>query len=293
MKTEPERDGESRWEELVLAESCGEITDVDRVELERLAERNDARRYELELLTAIGSLVPVAPELPAQDRQLIQSVLAQHRKRARRRRTGTRAIGVAVALLPFAAAAGYWADATGGSESASKAARTLPAPPTTGRALPSARAASKEAGADVETLNAAATAAPLAPVASTPPSAAELLSRAQDARSVRNYAGAVKLYRELARTYPKSAEAHLSRISLAQLELTQGNPQQALAGFEAYERLGGPLLQEAEYGKIQALGALGRTDEERAEIRRFLARHPKSLQAAALKRRLGVEGATE
>jgi hypothetical protein len=103
----------------------------------------------------------------------------------------------------------------------------------------------------------------------------------------------LKLYRELARTYPKSAEAYLSRISLAQLELTQGNPHQALPVFEAYERLGGPLLQEAEYGKIQALGALGRTDEERAEIRRFLARHPKSLQAAALKRRLGVEGAIE
>jgi TolA-binding protein len=292
MKTEPERDDESRWGELVLAESCGEITDVERVELERLAERNDARRYELELLTAIGSLVPVAPELPAQDRQLIQSVLAQHRKRARHRRTGTRAIGVAVALLPFAAAAGYWADGTRGSGSSAQPARIL-TPPTAGTLLPSVRAASKEAGADVETLNAAATAAPLAPVASTPPSAAELLSRAQDARSVRNYAGAVKLYRELARTYPKSAEAHLSRISLAQLELTQGNPQQALAGFEAYERLGGPLLQEAEYGKIQALGALGRTDEEGAEIRRFLARHPKSLQAAALKRRLGVEGATE
>lgn len=293
MKTEPERDGESRWEELVLAESCGEITDVDRVELERLAERNDARRYELELLTALGSLVPVLTELPTQDRQLIQSVLAQHRQRARRRRTGTRAIGVAVALLPFAAAAGYWADATGGSESASKAARILPAPPTTARALPSARVASKETGSDVETLHAAATAAPPAPAASTPPSAAELLSRAQDARSVRNYAGAVRLYRELARVYPKSAEAHLSRISLAQLELAQGNPARALSGFEAYERIGGPLLQEAEYGKIQALGALGRTDEERAEIRRFLARHPKSLQAAALKRRLGVEGATE
>jgi tetratricopeptide (TPR) repeat protein len=293
MKTEPERDDESRWEELVLAESCGEITDVDRVELERLAERNDARRYELEVLTAVGAVVPVAPELPAQDRQLIQSVLAQHRQRARRRRTGTRAIGVAVALLPFAAAAGYWADGTRGSGSTSQPARIVTAPPTTGTASPSARTASEDSGSDVETLNAAAIAAPLAPVASTPPSAAELLSRAQDARSVRHYAGAVKLYRELARTYPKSAEAHLSRISLAQLELAQGNPQQALAGFEAYERLGGPLLQEAEYGKIQALGALGRTDEERAEIRRFLARHPKSLQAAALKRRLGVEGATE
>ena len=50
---------------------------------------------------------------------------------------------------------------------------------------------------------------------------------------------------------------------------------------------------DAYYGRIQALRALGRTAEERAEIRRFLARYPKSLQGAALKQRLGAAGADE
>lgn len=292
MKIDPERDDESRWEELVLAETCGEITDAERGELEHLAARNEARQSEREVLAAIGSLVPAAREVPTNDGQLIHSVLAQHRRRRTGRRSATRAVGVAVALLPFAAAAAYWVDQDRESASASAVTWTAPVAP----AKPSTRSASPPEGpsSDPETApSAAAPSSSPAPAVSTPPSAAELLSRAQAARSVRNYSGAVKIYRELARAYPMSAEAHLSRISLAQLELAQGNPVQALAGFEAYERIGGPLLQEAEYGKIQALGALGRTAAERAEIRRFLARHPKSLQAAALRRRLGVEGASE
>lgn len=295
MTNEPERDGESRWEELVLAESCGEITAFERLELERLAARSEARRNEREALSAIASLVPSVGEIPNEERRLIQSVLAQYRKRANRRRTSARGIGVAVMLIPFAAAAQYWVDRHRGSESVSSSPSSpvVPAQPTTRRAS-LATPPTKEAGSGpVISRDAAAPVASHASSAPPPPSAAELLSRAQQARSVRNYAGAVKLYRDLARVYPKSAEAHLSRISLAQLELAQENPRQALAGFEAYERLGGPLLQEAEYGKIQALGALGRTEQERAEIRRFLARHPKSLQAAALRRRLGAAGATE
>ena len=292
MTTEAEREEESRWVELVLAESCGEITDAERAELERLAERNVARRNEREVLAAIGSLVPLARDLPAKDRQLINAVLAQHGQRRTGRRSVTRAIGVAAALVPFAAAAAYWVDQRSESAALSAAAPSAPlAPqPTTKRASPPAQEAQspEEPAPPVVT---AASSPPLA--ASAPPSAAELLSRAQAARSVRHYSRAIQLYRELTRVYPKSAEAHLSRLSLAQLELVQGNPAQALAGFEAYERIGGPLLQEAEYGKIQALGALGRTAEEQAEIRRFLARHPKSLQAAALRRRLGAERATE
>ncbi|MEJ2218842.1 MAG: hypothetical protein P8099_19835, partial [Gemmatimonadota bacterium] len=72
--------------------------------------------------------------------------------------------------------------------------------------------------------------------------------------------------------------------------LAQGNAAAALGGFDAYLRTGGALSQEAHYGKIQALHALGRTAEEHAEIRGFLARYPKSLQAAALRRRLGASG---
>jgi tetratricopeptide (TPR) repeat protein len=293
MTTEPEsEDGSSRWEELLLAESCGEITAAQRSELERLAERSELRRREREVLAAVGSLVPLVREQSAKDRQLINSVLAQHGRRRSRRRRG-RAIGVAMAFLPLSAAAAYWvgrSDPADSVPSGSAPPLVVPAvraiPPTTSSAPPMVRPAPIEAR-PAQTTPGAAT------VTSALPSAAELLSRAQAARSVRNYSGAMKLYRDIARLYPKSTEAHLSRLSLAQLELVQGNPAQALAGFEAYERLGGPLMQEAEYGRIQALGALGRTEEERAAIRRFVAQHPNSLQAATLRRRLGAESATE
>lgn len=84
------------------------------------------------------------------------------------------------------------------------------------------------------------------------------------------------------RRYPH----HLARLSLAQLQLAQGEVAAALAGFDAYERSGGALAQEAHYGKIQALRTLRRTAEERMENQRFFAVYPHSLQVGALKRRL-------
>jgi hypothetical protein len=98
---------------------------------------------------------------------------------------------------------------------------------------------------------------------------------------------AAKAYRRLIGEHPASAEAHTARVALGQLELASlSNPAAALAQFSEYLRRGGPLEQEARYGQVRALAALGRAVEERRAIEAFLAKYPKAMQSAALKDRL-------
>jgi hypothetical protein len=114
-----------------------------------------------------------------------------------------------------------------------------------------------------------------------------LLEQAREARQAGRFAQAAASYRELSERYGASTEAGAALLSLADLQLTQlNNPVQALASYGKYIRRGGSLLQEAYYGHIRALRALGRAAEERREIETFLTKHPKSAYAAALKRRL-------
>jgi hypothetical protein len=54
--------------------------------------------------------------------------------------------------------------------------------------------------------------------------------------------------------------------------------------FERYLASGGSLAQEAHYGKIQALRALGRTREAEREAASFLELYPKSAYAATLRK---------
>jgi hypothetical protein len=123
----------------------------------------------------------------------------------------------------------------------------------------------------------------------TPPRAtpAELLTRARTARAAGHYLEAARLYRQLSQSYPRSDEARVALVSLGELSLSElSDPKAALHAFEGYLKQGGGLTQEARYGKIRALGRLGRTDDERAAIERFLLDYPKSVQAASLRARL-------
>ncbi len=127
-------------------------------------------------------------------------------------------------------------------------------------------------------------------------SAGELLARAREQRASGSMKDAAKAYRRLIGEHPGSAEAHTARVALGQLELSAlSNPAGALAQFTEYLRRGGPLEQEARYGQVRALAALGRSAEEKRAIEAFLAKHPKAMQSAALKERLktlGGAGAT-
>lgn len=120
-----------------------------------------------------------------------------------------------------------------------------------------------------------------------PPSAAEMLKTARTLRAAGNANGAAEAYRALMATHPKSAEARAALLSLAELQLgALGDPAGALRSYDAYLRSGGGLSQEAQYGRIQALGRLGRSAEERAAIAEFVKAYPNSVQARTLEGRL-------
>lgn len=130
---------------------------------------------------------------------------------------------------------------------------------------------------------ASATTAAIAP----PPSADDLLKRAQKLYTTGDMAGATAAYRALVARYPGSGEARAALISLGQLSLAGGRPAEALANFDRYLASGGPLSTEARVGRIAALRSLGRTADERAAIEQLLAQvGDSSVHAARLKARL-------
>jgi hypothetical protein len=122
-----------------------------------------------------------------------------------------------------------------------------------------------------------------------PPSASELLSRANAARGKGWFTEASELYRQLQREYPHSAETKLSRISLGRIGLLRGQAGTALLEFEEYLKSKGPLDEEALIGKAHALGALGRTDEQQATYSELLRRFPSSVYAAEAHLHLGMD----
>ena len=119
--------------------------------------------------------------------------------------------------------------------------------------------------------------------------AQELLVVAQDRRASRDFAGAASAYKELLRTHPASDEARAALVSLGQIEVDRlDDPAGALRHFDVYLGSGGkaPLRVEALLGRARSLRALGRVDEERETLERFLAGHPDAIHASVAERRL-------
>lgn len=116
----------------------------------------------------------------------------------------------------------------------------------------------------------------------------ELLMRAQTRRKQGQFGEAARLYQTIISRYPASNEAAATRLSLGELQLSQlGAPAPALDSFREYLKSGGPLRQEASYGEIRALRALGREEEARTLAKKFMASYPQSGQAVSLGRWLG------
>ncbi len=121
------------------------------------------------------------------------------------------------------------------------------------------------------------------------PSASQLLARAQSLRAERRWQAAAAAYSELIRRFPRAGEARSALISLGTIQLAHlDRPRAALVRFERYLRDAGSgaLSQEAELGRIRALRALGRGGDEAGAIRRFVAAHPRAMQAPLLEKRL-------
>lgn len=122
-----------------------------------------------------------------------------------------------------------------------------------------------------------------APQAKRTVKASTLLSRARARRRDGDPRGAMQTYAELIRQHPRSAAAQTARMSLAQLQLDKGSAKDALRSFRGYLKRGGALSEDAAYGEIRALRALGRTSDAKRAARAFTQRYPGSPYGAKLK----------
>jgi ferric-dicitrate binding protein FerR (iron transport regulator) len=122
-----------------------------------------------------------------------------------------------------------------------------------------------------------------APTASAAPSAADRLARARSLRRSGRYGEAAAAYQQLIGAHPGSAEARAALVSLGELQISAlGQPAAALRSFESYLAGGGPLTQEARYGRIRALRQLGRAGEARDAAQQFVRDYPGSAQSRSL-----------
>jgi ferric-dicitrate binding protein FerR (iron transport regulator) len=120
----------------------------------------------------------------------------------------------------------------------------------------------------------------------------DLLGRARALRAQGAFRESADAYRAAYAADPHGAEGRTALVALGGLLLSELNdPAGALASFDAYlsERKGA-LMQEAEFGRIRALRALGRYDSEKAAIQTFLVAHPEGPDAQVLRRRLETMG---
>lgn len=116
--------------------------------------------------------------------------------------------------------------------------------------------------------------------------AAQWVAKARARRSAGDAKGAIAAYEQLVERHPNHAAARTAMVTLGQLHLDLREPRPALKWFDRYlARPGGPLAEDAAYGRIRALGALGRSADERAAIDEFLASYPASSYAAKLRDR--------
>lgn len=120
----------------------------------------------------------------------------------------------------------------------------------------------------------------------------ELIDLARTRRGAGDQLGALAAYEMLFAEYPRSEEAQGSVVPFAQMLLARtGSERRALALFERYlAGTPGTLVEEAVWGRILALGRLGRTAEEAKSLREFLAQYPGSLNVPAARRRLEALG---
>lgn len=110
-------------------------------------------------------------------------------------------------------------------------------------------------------------------------SASEMLAEARSLANARELARAVAAYEELRRAHPGSAEAHAANVSTGELQLRRGRAREALRAFDRYLERGGALAEEARWGRVRALDALGRVAPRDRAIEQLLAAHPRTIYA--------------
>ncbi len=116
------------------------------------------------------------------------------------------------------------------------------------------------------------------------PKASALLRRAREQRRAGDLDAALATYQRLRTSHPRSSAARAASVSIGQLHLERGRPASALQAFRRYLRRGGPLAEDAAFGEIRALRALGRTAPAKRAEAAFAQRYPKSRYGAKLGR---------
>jgi hypothetical protein len=113
------------------------------------------------------------------------------------------------------------------------------------------------------------------------------LSHARQLRARGLFTRAADIYRSVHARAPSSETGRAALMALASLQLSSLNdPRGALASFDTYLASGGgPLRQQADYGRIRALRRLGRTAEELKATQAFIERYPKAPEARLLQER--------
>ncbi len=114
--------------------------------------------------------------------------------------------------------------------------------------------------------------------------ATTMLAQARAHRRDGNLDAAMRTYARLIARHGHSPAAQTARVSLGQLQLSRGRAKAALRNFRAYLSGGGALAEDAAYGEVRALRALGRTSEADRAAARFEKAYPQSRYGAKLKR---------
>ncbi len=139
----------------------------------------------------------------------------------------------------------------------------------------------------VETSNTAASVPPRE--VEKAPSSATLLAEAERLRKSGDWRAVEAAYRALIDGYPNAPESNIAIVALGGVYLEPlARPLDALALFDQYlsKKPMGTLAEEALFGKSRALSRLGRTEEERIVLERFIQRFPKSPRARVAEKRL-------
>lgn len=109
----------------------------------------------------------------------------------------------------------------------------------------------------------------------------EMLSAARELAGRGKLAAAATAYQRLIDAHPGSSEARAALVSLGRVQADRGRHAAALSAFSRYIAGGaGPLGEEAHFGKVQALHALGRAAERDRAVDAMAAAHPRSVYLA-------------
>lgn len=122
---------------------------------------------------------------------------------------------------------------------------------------------------------------PSKPAAPTTEPAGAMLSAARELAGRGKLAQAATAYQRLIDAHPGSSEARAALVSLGRVQADRGKHGAALAAFSRYIAGGpGPLGEEAHFGKVGALHALGRAADRDRAVEAMAAAHPRSVYLA-------------